>query len=108
MPKRRVRNELTDGLTCELRLLNFDESIRALRVAVSPRVLTSRVIAAGTQQLLGINRPLNQRAGDNRFTHKRKAIRIVESLGIHPKPTNTPPGELRQTFRNITIPAATA
>jgi hypothetical protein len=90
-------------MACELRLLNFDEGIGALRVAVSPRVLPSSVIAAATEQLLSSDSPLNQRKWDNRLANQRKAIFIIESLGIHPKPTNTPPVELRQTFAIITM-----
>jgi hypothetical protein len=66
-------------------------------------MLPSSVIAAATEQLLGSDSPLNQRKWNNRLTDQRKAIFIIESLGVHPKPTNTPPGELRQTFAIITM-----
>jgi hypothetical protein len=52
---------------------------------------------------LGSDSSLNQRKCNNRLTDQRKAIFIIESLGVHPKPTNTPPGELRQTFAIITM-----
>jgi hypothetical protein len=52
---------------------------------------------------LSSDSPLNQRKWDNRLANQRKAIFIIESLGIHPKPTNTPPVELRQTFAIITM-----